>query len=77
MVFSFLDLLSVSKELDLELELEAIVELQSHSATSLLSLPLRVQMGEELGFGCAVGFGEAAAVDRRKNLEPTVNPNAG
>jgi len=28
-------------------------------------------MGEELGFG------EAAAVDRRKNLEPTVNPNAG
>ena len=38
-------------------------------ATSSLGLPPPVRMGEELDFGCAVGFG-AAAVERRKNLEP-------
>jgi len=65
------------EELDLKLELEAIVELQLRSAASLLGLPLPVRLDEEIGFGCAVGFGEAAAVERRKNIEPTLNPNVG
>ena len=71
--FSILDLLLqleagaelASGELEYVQEPEQeVVEQQLPSATPWLGLPPPVRMGEELDFGCAVGFGEAAAVER-------------
>ena len=53
---------SASEELESGQEQEAVIEQHPHSATSSPNLPPQCGWGEELNFGCAVGFREAAAV---------------